>query len=51
VIDGLDKGILHFHFGDKGTIIIPSSLAYGDRLVGAIPANSVLLFDVEILEE
>ena len=51
VIDGLDKGILHFHYGDKGTIIIPSNLAYGDRLVGAIPANSVLLFDVEILEE
>lgn len=49
VIDGLDKGILHFYKGDKGTIIIPSRLAYGDKEVGKIPINSVLIFDIEIL--
>lgn len=50
VIDGLDIGIQHFRIGDKGTLIIPSRLAYGDRSVGAIPSNSVLVFEVEILK-
>jgi FKBP-type peptidyl-prolyl cis-trans isomerase len=48
VIDGLEKGILHFFNGDKGTIIMPSRLAYGDKEVGKIPPNSVLIFDIKI---
>ena len=50
VIDGLDKGIQNFYIGDKGILIIPSRLAYGDKEVGKIPPNSVLIFEVEILE-
>ncbi len=50
VIDGLDKGILHFYKGDQGTLIIPSHLAYGEREVGKIPPNSILVFDIEILK-
>ena len=49
VIEGLDKALLHFFYGDKGIIIIPSRLAYGDKEVGKIPQNSVLIFEVEIL--
>ncbi|MDB5227994.1 MAG: FKBP-type peptidyl-prolyl cis-trans isomerase [Bacteroidota bacterium] len=49
VIDGLDKGIRDFFYGDAGTLIIPSRLSYGDREVGKIPANSVLIFEIEIL--
>lgn len=51
VIDGLDKALLHFSYGDKGTIIIPSRLAYGDKEVGKIPPNSVLIFEIEILPQ
>jgi FKBP-type peptidyl-prolyl cis-trans isomerase len=50
VIDGLDIGIQHFYVGDKCTLIIPSRLGYGDKEVGKIPANSVLIFEMEILE-
>jgi FKBP-type peptidyl-prolyl cis-trans isomerase len=50
VISGWEKGISLLREGDKATIIVPPSLAYGDREVGDIPANSTLIFDVEILE-
>lgn len=50
VIEGLDKGICDFHVGDKGILIIPSRLAYGDREVGKIPPNSVLIFELEIVK-
>ena len=36
--------------GGKGKFIIPSHLAFGDREVGTIPANSILVFDLELLE-
>ena len=50
MIDGLDKGIQNFYIGDIGLLIIPSKLGYGDKEVGKIPANSVLIFEIEILE-
>lgn len=50
VIEGLDKAIRHFNFGDKGIIFIPSGNAYGDKENNGIPANSVLIFEVEMQE-
>jgi FKBP-type peptidyl-prolyl cis-trans isomerase FkpA len=50
VIPGWDEGLQKFKQGGKGTLLIPSGLGYGDQPQGnAIPANSVLVFDVEIL--
>lgn len=50
VIVGWQIGIPKFSKGGAGTLIIPSDLAYGSRGNGSIPGNSVLLFDVEVLD-
>jgi FKBP-type peptidyl-prolyl cis-trans isomerase len=51
VIQGWEKGIPLFPVGGKGTLYLPSSLAYGERAVGGkIPANSPLIFEIEMLD-
>ncbi len=51
VIPGWDEGLGLLKQGDKAKFIIPSTLAYGDRETGgAIKANSILIFDVEITD-
>lgn len=52
VIKGWTEGIPLFEEGGKGTLLIPSSLAYGPNAPqgGKIGPNEVLLFDVELLE-
>lgn len=35
--------------GSKWRLTIPSEIAYGDREAGPIPANSVLIFEMELL--
>jgi FKBP-type peptidyl-prolyl cis-trans isomerase len=50
VIQGWDEGIALLNTGSKAKLIIPSRLGYGSRSMGAkIPANSILIFDVEML--
>ncbi len=50
VISGWQEGLLLMVEGQKNRIYIPSHLAYGRHGVGAIPRNSTLIFDVELLE-
>jgi len=50
VIQGWQLGIPLFMEGGKGTIIIPSRLAYGPSGNNSIPGNYPLVFDVELVE-
>jgi peptidylprolyl isomerase len=51
VIEGWDEGILLLNQGTKAQFVIPPHLAYGDREVGGvIPANSILVFDLELVD-
>lgn len=49
VIKGLEQGVLGMKVGGKRILVIPAELAYGNQVVGPIPANSVLVFAVELL--
>lgn len=50
VIPGWDEGLLLLKKGSKARLVIPDSLAYGDRDLGKIPPHSTLVFDVEIMD-
>lgn len=49
VIQGWQEGIPYFKKGGKGMLLIPSALGYGTKATSGIPANSVLIFDIELL--
>ncbi len=50
VIQGWQTGLPFIKRGGKIKLIIPPSLAYGNKPVGTIPANSILIFDIDLID-
>lgn len=50
VIRGWDEGLLDFSKGERAKLTIRSDYAYGERSTRAIPGNSDLIFDVQLLD-
>ena len=50
LIPGFTQGLLGMKVGERRTVTIPSALGYGARAIGPIPANSTLIFDLELVK-
>ena len=50
VVKGWQEGIPLMPVGSKFKFTIPPDLGYGSRSMGSIPANSTLVFEVELIE-
>ncbi len=49
VIQGWDEGLIGMKVGGKRKLTIPAEMAYGSQAVGGIPANSPLVFEIELV--
>ncbi|MDN3644017.1 FKBP-type peptidyl-prolyl cis-trans isomerase [Lutimonas halocynthiae] len=49
-ITGLVEGLQFFNEGGSGMLLIPAHLAYGSNDYGEIPAGSVIIFEVELID-
>ena len=50
VIEGWERGVLGMKEGGSRRLIIPPSLAYGPNRYTAIPPNTTLVFDLELVK-
>ena len=51
VIPGWDQGLLGVCKGEERHLVVPSTLAYGDRGAGdVIPPDATLLFDIVVVD-
>ena len=48
LIAGLQIGLQKFKVGGKGKILIPSAYAFGSQASTIVPANSIVVFEIEL---
>ena len=49
VVPSWNKALQQMKPGARAKVVCPADTAYGNRPVGPIPANSVLVFDIEVI--
>lgn len=49
IVKGMNQGVLGMRVGETRRIVVPPSLAYGERSNEKIPPNSTLTYEVELL--
>lgn len=49
VIEGWDQGVAGMMVGGVRKLVVPPSLGYGARSADAVPPNSVLVFEIQLL--
>jgi peptidylprolyl isomerase len=49
IIQGFDEAVMDMRQGEKRVVVLPPELAYGERGAGAIPGNSFLIFELELV--
>ena len=50
VIQGWELSLADMRVGEERIVILPPQLAYGNRAISVIPANSTLIFEISLLE-
>lgn len=49
VIPGWEQGVIGMQVGGKRVLVVPPTLAYGERGTGPIPGGATLVFAIEVL--
>jgi len=49
VVRGWTIGLQHINKGGRILLLIPSGMGYGDNVSGSIPADSVLIFTIDMI--
>jgi len=49
VIEGWELSLADMKIGEERIVLLPAELAYGNRAISVIPANSTLIFDIKLL--
>lgn len=49
LISGFQIALVNMHIGDHWIVYIPAEMGYGSQRAGDIPANSTLIFEIELL--